>query len=137
MRYRLSNRSDADKAFSYLTELVGKEACVDIKRFNPNRSLRQNAYIHLLLSAFGAHFGYTLEESKLIYKEINKDIFNYEKKGRTFTKSSADINVAEMTKSIDRFRNKSAEAGYPLPLATDQAWLDQIMNEAEQHQHYL
>lgn len=137
MRYRTKEIKQAEEAMEYLTKLIGREAVVEIKKVNPNRSLRQNAYIHLLLSAFGAHFGYTLEESKLIYKEINKDIFNYEKKGRTFTKSSADINVAEMTKSIDRFRNKSAEAGYPLPLATDQAWLDQIMNEAEQHQHYL
>lgn len=137
MRYRTKEIKQAEEAMEYLTKLIGQEAVVEIKKINPNRSLRQNAYIHLLLSAFGAHFGYTLEESKLIYKEINKDIFNYEKKGRTFTKSSADINVSEMTKSIDRFRDKSAEAGYPLPLATDQAWLDQIMNEAEQHQHYL
>jgi len=137
MRYRTKEVKQADEAMTYLTKLIGQEAVVEIKKVNPNRSLRQNAYLHLLLSAFGSHFGYTLEESKLIYKEISKDLYQYEKKGRTFTKSSAELNVAEMTKSIDRFRDKSAEAGYPLPLATDQAWLDQIMNEAERNQHYL
>lgn len=90
-----------------------------------------------MLGAFGTHFGYTLQESKLIYKELNQDIYKYKKKGRTFYKSSAELTVPEMAKSIDRFREKSAEAGYPLPSAEDIGWLTQIENTMEQMEHFL
>mgnify|MGYP000894825755 FL=1 len=72
------------------------------------------------------HFGYTLEEAKLVYKQVNESTYYYEKKGRQFIRSSADLNTAEMTKTIDKFRQKSADAGFPLPSAEDREWLDRI-----------
>jgi hypothetical protein len=102
-----------------------------------NRTLSQNSSLHLIISAFGSHFGYTLEESKQIYKEINATIYAYTKNNRTFYRSSADLTKEEMMHSIDKFREKSAEAGYPLPLATDQNWLIQIENAIQQTERYL
>jgi hypothetical protein len=102
-----------------------------------NRSLSQNNYLHLLIGAFGAHFGYTQEEAKLIYKQVNAGLYYYEKKGRKFLRSSAELNKEDMAKSIDTFMLKSAEAGYELPLATDQEWLAQIENEIERSRRYL
>lgn len=125
-------KKDAEK---YFKELVAKESLVEIKKISKTRSLRQNSYLHLLLGAFGDHFGYTLEESKLIYKEINKTIYFYKKKGRRFIRSSADLSVDEMKQSIDRFREASAEQGCDLPLATDQDWLRSIENMIEQNKY--
>jgi hypothetical protein len=93
--------------------------------------------LHLLIGAFGQHFGYTMEEAKQIYKEISPDLYQYRKKGRTFWRSSAELNKEEMAKTIDRFMEKSKEAGYPLPLATDQEWITQIENEIERSGYYL
>lgn len=137
MKYNLSSQLEAGKALNYLLELTQAKKMVEIKRVSPNRSLNQNSYLHLILGAFGSHFGYTLEEAKTIYKQINADIYRYTKKGRTFWRSSADLSKEEMAKSIDKFMQKSAEAGYPLPPPTNQEWLRQIENELERNKYYL
>lgn len=131
MRYNLANKPELDQAFEYITKLTGQEAIVNITKVNPKRTLNQNNYLHLLLGAFGDHFGYTLEEAKEIFKDISKDIFYYEKKGRTFKRSSADLDTKELTIAIDRFMAKSAEAGCPLPIATNEEWLRSIENTME------
>lgn len=141
MKYNFQNARDAGEAVMYLNDLIRDKKKVEIKAIKPRRSLNQNSYLHLLLGAFGAHFGYTLEESKTIYKDLNKSIYHYDKEVRGkihhFTRSSADLNVEEMTKSIDVLREWSAKADYPLPTATDQGWLMQLENEMERHSKYL
>ncbi len=137
MKYNLAEKAEADAAFQYLTDLVGKDAVAEVIKVSPKRSLNQNNYLHLLLGAFGIHFGYTIDEAKLLYKELNKDIYAYKHpKGRTFYRSSADLDTAEMTKSIDRFREASDKQGCPLPTATDQGWLRAIENDIEKHYQY-
>lgn len=133
----MSEKTDEFEAFTYLTKLAANGSLVEVKKISPKRSLSQNSYLHLLLGAFGAHFGYSLEEAKAIYKELNNSLYRYEKKGRTFWRSSADLSKEDMAKSIDLFMQKSAEQGYPLPLATDQEWLRSIENEIERTKHYL
>jgi exo-beta-1,3-glucanase (GH17 family) len=54
-----------------------------------------------------------------------------------FLRSSADLTKEEMAQTIDRFRMRSAEAGYDLPLATDQEWLRQIENMIEESRGWL
>lgn len=137
MKYRLSNIPEAQEARHRLEILIAQGKLVELKAIDPKRTLSQNSYLHLLLSAFGAHFGYTLEEAKLIYKQINRDMYYYEKKGREFILSSADLNKEEMAKSVDRFMQKSSDNGYDLPLGTNQEWILQIENEIEGQRKYL
>lgn len=138
MKFNTANGDQAKAAMSYLERLIFKERLVEVKKLSGNRSNSQNRYLHLLLGAFGSHFGWTLDESKEIYKrDVNKDIFEYKKQGRTFWRSSAALSVDEMTVSIDRFRQFSDEQGYPLPLATDKNWLMEIENEIERTKYYL
>lgn len=143
MKYNLASQSEAGAALMHLTQLINDKKKVEIKTIKPRRSLNQNSYLHLLLGAFGAHFGYTLEEAKTIYKSLpgNREIYSYEKEVREkkfeFVRSSADLDKDEMTKSIDVLREWSAKAGYPLPTATDQDWIRQIENMIEQHERYL
>lgn len=137
MKFNLAIKAEKSKAFSYFMILANKKSLVDVKKVSPRRSLNQNNYLHLLLGAFGQHFGYTLEEAKIIYKELNKSVYAYKKKGRTFYRSSADLSKEEMAKTVDLFMEKSKEQGYPLPLATDQGWLQQIENDMERSRYYL
>lgn len=137
MKFNLAVPYEAKQADGYLKRLHEKKNVVEVKKVSLKRSLSQNSYLHLLIGAFGNHFGYTLEEAKLIYKELNADTYRYRKKGRTFWRSSADLSKEEMAKTIDAFMQKSAEAGYPLPLATDQEWLRQIENEIERSKYYM
>ena len=142
MKYDLSDNKQAAEATLYLIELTKLSKKCEIKAISPRRSLNQNSYLHLLLGSFGVHFGYTLEEAKLIYKrDLNPDIYIYERevrgKNKEFIRSSADLTVEEMTKSIDRLREWSSKGGYDLPLATDKEWLMQIENEIERHKKYM
>lgn len=140
MRYNLATNSEAGKALNHLLTLTRKGSVIDIKLVQPRRSLPQNSFLHLLLTAFGNHFGYTLEEAKQIYKELNPEIYRYTRtvrgKPHSFWRSSADLTKDEMSGSIEVLRNQSAAAGYPLPTATDQGWLHELMNEAEREVHH-
>lgn len=138
MKYNLAEPPQAAEAQSYLTQLIKQGVIVNIKRYKPPRSLRQNNYLHLLLSAFGSHFGYTLAEAKTLYKrDVNPDVYVYEKNGSKFLHSSADLDSGEMTKTIDRFREYSKEQGYPLPSADDREWLMSLENAIEGAEAYL
>lgn len=137
MKFNLDNEEDRKSATAMLFQLKTKHALIELKEISPSRTYSQNNYLHLIIAAFGQHFGYTAAEAKMIYKEINKELYFYKKKNRTFVKSSADLSKKEMAKTIDAFMKKSAEAGYPLPLATDKDWLLQLEQEIERSKHYL
>jgi hypothetical protein len=141
VKYHLANLNEVGQAYAYLAQLVADKHVVEIKKVSKKRTLSQNNYLHLLLGAFGQHFGYNLEEAKMIYKQLNSSIYFYEKevRGKThqFFRSSADISKEDMAKSIDVFRAWSEKAGYPLPLATDKDWLRSIENEIERSKYYL
>lgn len=76
------------------------------------RSLNQNAYLHLLLSAFGLQYGYTLDEVKTHFYKlvVNKDMFLREGIDKftgecyKYLRSSADLTKDEMSKSISDFK---------------------------------
>lgn len=137
MRFNLADPIQVKAARNRLTYLKNKRRFVDIKEIFPSRSTNQNSYLHLILADFGVHFGYTLEEAKLIYKELNREIYYYTKKGRTFIRSSAKLNKDEMARTIDRFIEITAEQGYTLPPANNQDWMMQAENNAEKKRRFL
>lgn len=137
MKFNTANKQAKSEAMRYFMRLINKKQIIEIKKVSPGRTISQNSYLHVLCGAFGSHFGYTIEESKLIYKEVNAEIYRYEKRGRVFWKSSADLSKEEMANTIDKFMRASAEQGYPLPPATDKEWLMRIENMIEENKHYL
>lgn len=137
MKFSPTNPMDKGRAYEFLDQLMKGKKTIEIKAISPRRSLSQNAYLHLLLQAYGAHFGYTLEEAKAIYKQLNSNVYFYEKNDWILPRSSADLNTTEMTHTIDRFRQHSAEEGYPLPSAEDKQWLAELDHVIESSKHYL
>lgn len=87
------------------------------------RSDSQNGYQHALFAIYGIEFGEKMRDvKKYIYKRIvNPDIFKTEfidkRTGEVLKdwKSTADLDTAETTTAIERFRNFSAENGCYLP----------------------
>lgn len=143
MKYNLTVSQAIKEAKEHLGRLIVDGKTVDIKEVKPRRSLNQNSFLHLLLGAFSAHFGFSLNEGKSIYKMLpgNKELYHYTKElnGRTFefVRSSADLDKTEMTKSIETLREWSAKMGYPLPTAQDEAWLQSLENDVERNERYL
>lgn len=143
MKYNLNSSHDVAEANRLLAQLTVDKKVVEIKEVKPRRSLNQNAFLHLLLGAFGSHLGLSLDEAKGVYKRLpgNKELYikHIERDGLTleYERSSAKLDKEEMSRSIETLREWSAKMGYPLPTATDQEWLRQIENEIERNGRYL
>lgn len=144
MIYDLKNPYDIGKFKDRVVELVNQRAVVDLTKKNPNRSLSQNAYLHVILGFFASELGYTLEEVKQgIFKQIcNKEIFvrNIEVCGKPveYLRSSKDLDSQEMTTAIERFRNwSSLEAGIYLPSADEKHFITHMQKELRRYKQWI
>ena len=118
---------------------------VELTEKKPRRSDQQNKYLHVILGYFAMETGNTLEWVKQQYfkKLVNGEIFIKEQEDKYLGKikilrSSADLDSAEMTTAIDRFRNwASAEAGVYLPTANEDELLSLMEVEIARYKQYL
>lgn len=108
---------------------------VELVEKKRKRTFSQNNYFYLIISYYGMQLGYTVDEVKEdIKNRICPDVFVYEKKGRTYTRSSADVNTKEMTIVIDRFKEYSiTNAGLKLPDANEDEFLNWIEDESKKY----
>ena len=143
MIYNLSNRIEKEQAKTRFEYLLSKDKTIEIIEKRKTRSISQNSYLHLILSAFGLEFGYTAKEVKqYFFKElVNSDIFNDGEKHGLLTvqswRSTGALNSKEMTTAIDRFLNYSAKNGYRLPEPEDLIWINELKNNVENNKKYL
>ncbi len=118
---------------------------VELTEKKPRRSLPQNKYLHVILSYFGTQTGNTLEWVKQQYykKLVNPDLFIREKEDKYLgrikvLRSSAELDTAEMSLSIDRFRNWAAQgAGVYIPAADEAILIQQMEIEIERNRDFL
>ena len=126
-QYDLDDDAQLEKALTYLSRLAAKHALVEVKEVKPSRSGAQNRYLHLILGFLGMEIGEDMETIKDMYKMVNKHLYyrEHEVFGVKFKtpRSSTELDVEEMSASIDYFREWSAKHGHPLPDATDKGWL--------------
>lgn len=145
MIFNLANPYEVAKYDSYIDKLRQKQAVVEVKEKKKNRTLRQNAYLHVLISYFACEYGCSSEEAKLIYykQTCNKDLYSEKivnKYGREIerTKSSKELNTGEMTTSIERFRNWSAAvAGIYLPSPQEHDYMIHCMQVIEENKEFI
>ena len=131
MWYDGGNELQAIQARMRLEKLIKDGKVFELTEKKPKRSLPQNAYLHVLLGYFAAQTGNTLEWVKKEYykKLVNPTTFIRTKEDRfmgvvKYLRSSADLDTAEMTTTIDRFRNWSAsEVGIYLPAPDEERLL--------------
>lgn len=145
MIYNLSSPLDKANFFARSRKLAESGVIVDLTEKKPKRSLPQNKYLHVILAYFGTQTGNTLEWVKQQYykKLVNPDLFIREKEDKYLGKikvlrSSAELDTAEMSLSIDRFRNWSAqEAGVYIPAADEAILIQQMEIEIERNKEFL
>ena len=109
------------------------------------RSIKQNSYLHLILSYFALQYGEKMEFVKREFFKIhvNPDTFILTKEDRILGKvkvlrSSADLTTKEMTDCIERFRNWAAqEAGIYLPAPDEDAMIGEMYAEVEKNKKYI
>lgn len=145
MIYNLSSPLDKANFLLRTKKLAESGVIVDLTEKKPRRSLPQNKYLHVILAYFGAQTGNTLEWVKQQYykKLVNPDLFIREKEDKYLgrikvLRSSADLDTSEMSLSIDRFRNWSAqEAGVYIPAADEAILIQQMEIEIERSKEFL
>lgn len=143
--YNLKNVYDRKKFKEACNQMVLNNEYVELKKKKTQRSLAQNSYLHCLLGYFASEFGYTLEEVKFdIFKKIcNRDIFERKRINRrgqeiTYIRSSTELDKAEMTTTIERFRNySSAQCGLYLPSPNEGEMLFFAQQQIEQCKDYM
>ena len=145
MIYNLSSPLDKANFMLRAKKLAESDVIVELTEKKPRRSLPQNKYLHVILAYFGTQTGNTLEWVKHQYykKLVNPDLFIREKEDKYLGKikvlrSSADLDTAEMSLSIGRFRNWSAqEAGIYIPSADEAILIQQMEIEIERNKEFL
>ena len=134
MIFKSSNPIDREKATDKFNQLLSKDCYFELTE-KKQRSLKQNRYLHLIISWFALEYGDFPEFCKYEFykKTCNYEIFAVEKTNKItgeiliVMRSSADLNVEEMSKSIDNFRRWSEHvAGIYLPSAEEQRFLEEI-----------
>ena len=145
MIYDTSNPLDKANFLLRTKKLAESGKVIELTEKKPRRSLPQNKYLHVLLAYFGTQTGNTLEWVKQQYykKLVNPDLFIQEKEDKYLGKikvlrSSADLDTAEMSLSIERFRNWAAqEAGIYIPSADEAILIQQMEIEIERNKEFL
>lgn len=143
--YDTSNPLDKANFLLRAKKLAESGKIVELTEKKPRRSLPQNKYLHVILAYFGTQTGNTLEWVKQQYfkKLVNPDLFVREKEDKYLgrikvLRSSADLDTAEMSLSIDRFRTWSAqEAGVYIPAADEAILIQQMEIEIERNKEFL
>lgn len=145
MVYDTSNPLDKANFLLRAKKLADSGVIVDLTEKKPRRSLPQNKYLHVILAYFGTQTGNTLEWVKQQYykKLVNPNLFIREKEDKYLgrikvLRSSADLDTAEMSLSIERFRNWAAqEAGIYIPSADEAILIQQMEIEIERSKEFL
>lgn len=145
MVYDTSNSLDKANFLLRAKKLAESGKIIELTEKKPRRSLPQNKYLHVLLAYFGTQTGNTLEWVKQQYykKLVNPDLFIREKEDKYLgrikvLRSSADLDTAEMSLSIERFRNWAAqEAGIYIPSADEAILIQQMEIEIERNKEFL
>lgn len=145
MIYDTSNPLDKANFMLRAKKLAESGKVIELTEKKPRRSLPQNKYLHVILAYFGAQTGNTLEWVKQQYykKLVNPDLFIREKEDKYLgrikvLRSSADLDTAEMSLSIERFRNWAAqEAGIYIPSADEAILIQQMEIEIERSKEFL
>lgn len=143
--YDLSNALDRARVEKRFTTLLQSGKVIEVTEFKPRRTSPQNRYLHLILGEFAMQVGHSVEYVKQEYfkRLCNAELFvqkHHDKfAGEVETlRSSKDLDSAEMTEAIERFRNwASEEGGIYLPSPNEEEFLRAIEQELNRQRLWL
>ena len=145
MVYDTSNPLDKANFLLRAKKLADKGAIIELTEKKPRRTLSQNSYLHVTIAYFASQYGCTTEWAKQRYFKqlVNPELFVREKDdeflGRVkYLRSSADLDVSEMSLAIDRWRNWcSMEASIYIHSADEAILIQQMEIEIERNKEFL
>ena len=135
--YDTTNALDRARVEKRFATLLQSGKVIEVTEFKPKRTSPQNRYLHLVLGLFAMEVGHSVEFVKQEYfkRLCNRDLFvskvidKYAGEVEVL-RSSKDLNSAEMTTAIERFRNwASEEGGIYIPAPHEEEFLTAIEQE--------
>ena len=137
---------EAKQARVYLNKLITDGSKFEIVKKKQQRTIKQNAYLHVCIEMYAVNFGLTLEEAKTDLKRDcpYHDFTRYTKvnkvtgKSKLYLTSTKNYTTAEATKFIDWLRTFSSQHGCYIP--TSQEYLENkfaIDKEIERNRQFL
>ena len=146
MKNDISTPLHREQARKRLEALLGKEhGIIELSEVKPQRSIKQNKYLHLLLGFFASEYGETIDYVKEQYFTLaaNRSIFLREREDKlagrvSYLRSTRDLDKGEMQMAIERFRNwSSINAGIYLPSADEHRLLELAEIEISRNKNFL
>lgn len=136
MIYDLSSEYDVKRFKSRCEKLIAGGSPVELKE-RTNRTLSQNAYLHVCVRLFGMELGYTLEEAKTVLKR-SCEFMVYEKNGSLFLRRTSEMTKNEVALFTEWIRNYAAQEGVYIPDAEEyKRNRVNIDKQIESHKQYL
>lgn len=143
MQYNLNSELDRQRFKAKVKQLWTKGGIVEVTE-KRRRTLNQNAYLHIAISAFAIEIGESVEFVKQeVFKRIcNRELFVIEKENPILgtievLRSSRDLTTHEMSVAIDRYRKWCAEQGVYIPEANEEENLASLEAELSKYERYL
>lgn len=143
MQYNLNSELDRQRFKVKVKQLWTKGGIVEVTE-KRRRTLNQNAYLHIAISAFAIEVGESAEYVKQeVFKRIcNPDLFLITKENPILgtievLRSSRDLTTHEMSVAIDRYRKWCAEQGVYIPEANEEENLASLEAELSKYERYL
>ena len=143
MQYNLNSELDRQRFKVKVKQLWTKGGIVEVTE-KRRRTLNQNAYLHIAISAFAIEIGESAEYVKQeVFKRIcNPDLFLVTKENPILgtievLRSSRDLTTHEMFVAIDRYRKWCAEQGVYIPEANEEENLASLEAELSKYERYL
>lgn len=125
------NTSKLDSLFKKLESYCKDSGfyVLEIKRSKDKRSLNQNKYYWgVIITLFAQHTGYTTNES---HQELARLFLGYDHDGKTFTRSTTELDTKEFEKYAEQcrfFMSENLGINVPLPNEiTEEGWM-QLQN---------
>lgn len=144
MIYDLSNALHLESFKMRCNALVKKRVIVELTERKPRRTSQQNRYLYVIIGLLASELGESTEYVKEQYfkRLCNPEIFIRTKEDQfrgniEVVRSTSDLDTAEMSTAIDRFRNWAATEGYYLPSPEDDAMLAMAEREIIRNNTYL
>lgn len=137
MKFDLSIEFDSKKFKERIKYLEKKGLKVELNALRDLRTIKQNSYLHVVISLYCVNFGSTINEAKTDLKR-GCHFMKYQKNNNWYLKETSKMDSKELTDFIDWIRNYASQQGCYIP--TSEEYLEQKMsidNEIERHKQYL
>ena len=114
----LKDKTEVKKAETYLTKLIESESKIELKAIQKSRTIKLNSYLHVCITLYAIHFGYTLYEAKT-YLKRQCAFMVYEKNNDKYLKQTSKLDNTECSKFVEWVRNFSSQNGCYIPDAEE------------------